>query len=725
MAKMEPREGFERQRMKLQDQRVQTQKKTFAKWVNSFIPKAMHVSELFSDLQDGRVLLKLLESISGEKLGTPNRGNLRVHKLENVQKALDFLSQKVKLESIGAADIVDGNHRLILGLLWTIILRFQIQDISWEDESREVKSAKEALLLWCQRKTAGYPGVNVQNFNSSWSSGLAFCALIHKHRPDLIDFQSLKAGKPEVNLSLAFETAEREFEIPALLDVEDVNVPRPDDKSIMTYLVSYYNYFTKMKSEETAGRRVAKVVGQMMETDVMKADYERMATDLLTWIQATVKKLSDRSFPNNVAGVQSLLVDFKRYRTAEKPPKYAELSDLEVQFFDIQANLRAFRQRPWVPPEGKLISDIRKGWGQLEQAEHKRELALRDALLRHEQLEQLAARFERKADLRDSWLTEMDHVLTEMTYGDTSGSVTAALKRHEAVNTDVRAREERIDAVVRIADQLIAGEYYQAGTVKQRQQDIKTKWQALLQKLEQRRQALQSFRDLMVVFADMDSAITEMTLIENGLKSDDYGKHLTSVEDLIQKHSIVEADVSSHGERIKTLRAQSQKFIDARHPDSVLIRERQGALLDAYARLSQSADLRKSRLNDSLKLQQFYRDVEEEEAWIREKEQIASSTDHGKDLVGVLHLLKKHEALEAEISGREPKMQAVCQVGDEMKHRKHYASKAIAVKVGGLVDKWKKLKELAAARKSRLNEAYHSQQVNLIHMNTSHPIRCI
>ncbi|XP_065831864.1 alpha-actinin-1-like [Oscarella lobularis] len=116
----------------------------------------MAVRDLFADLQDGRVLMKLLESISGEKLGAMAKGNLRIHELENVQKALDFLSsKKVKLESIRAHNIVDGNQRLILGLLWTIILRFQIQDISIEDESREIKSAKDALLLWCQRKTKG------------------------------------------------------------------------------------------------------------------------------------------------------------------------------------------------------------------------------------------------------------------------------------------------------------------------------------------------------------------------------------------------------------------------------------------------------------------------------------------------------------------------------------------------------------------------------------------
>jgi spectrin beta len=68
-----------------------------------------------------------------------------------------FKKKKVKLESIGAEDIVDGNQTLILGLMWTIILRFQIQviEIDLEDESLEKRSAKEALLLWCQRKTNG------------------------------------------------------------------------------------------------------------------------------------------------------------------------------------------------------------------------------------------------------------------------------------------------------------------------------------------------------------------------------------------------------------------------------------------------------------------------------------------------------------------------------------------------------------------------------------------
>ena len=114
---------------------------------------------------------------------------MRIHCLENVDKALSFLyEQRVHLENIGAHNIVGGNPRLTLGLIWTIILRFQIQEITVEEPGpgAATRSAKDALLLWCQMKTAGYHNVNVRNFTTSWRDGLAFNAIIHKHRSELI-----------------------------------------------------------------------------------------------------------------------------------------------------------------------------------------------------------------------------------------------------------------------------------------------------------------------------------------------------------------------------------------------------------------------------------------------------------------------------------------------------------------------------------------------------------
>ena len=75
------------------------------------------------------------------------------------------------MTNIGAEDVVDGNKKIILGLIWTLILRFTISDIN-----EEGMTAKEGLLLWCQRKTACYEEVEVRDFSGSWNDGLALCA---------------------------------------------------------------------------------------------------------------------------------------------------------------------------------------------------------------------------------------------------------------------------------------------------------------------------------------------------------------------------------------------------------------------------------------------------------------------------------------------------------------------------------------------------------------------
>uniref|UniRef100_A0A0N4XHY3 Spectrin beta chain, non-erythrocytic 4 (inferred by orthology to a human protein) n=1 Tax=Nippostrongylus brasiliensis TaxID=27835 RepID=A0A0N4XHY3_NIPBR len=436
------------------EEREHVQKKTFTKWVNSHLVRvSCKIQDLYMDMRDGKMLLKLLEVLSGERLPKPTRGKMRIHCLENVDKGLQFLKdQHVHLENLGCHDIVDGNPRLTLGLIWTIILRFQIQDITFEDaDNHETRSAKEALLLWCQMKTAGYPNVNVRNFTTSWRDGLAFNALIHKHRPDLIDYDNLQKSNAVYNLQNAFDTAEQQLGLSKFLDAEDVNVRDPDEKSIITYVVTYYHYFNKMKQETIQGKRIGKVINELMENEKMINRYETISSDLLEWIKQKIEILNDRTFHNSLHGVQEQLAEFNAYRTQEKPPKFEEKGELEVLLFTLQSAMRANNQRPFVPREGKLIGDINRAWDTLEKAEHERELALKEELIRQEKLEQLAARFNRKAEMRETWLTENQRLVSQDNFGSDLASVEAATKKHEAIETDIFAYEERVQAVVAVA----------------------------------------------------------------------------------------------------------------------------------------------------------------------------------------------------------------------------------------------------------------------------------
>ena len=94
-----------------------------------------------------------------------------------------------------------------------------------------------ALEAWCKRVTSGYAGVSITDWSESWRSGLAFCAIIARFRPDLLTFARLEGGQAATNCSLAFDIAEEHLGIPALLDPQDiVESNQLDNLSIITYL---------------------------------------------------------------------------------------------------------------------------------------------------------------------------------------------------------------------------------------------------------------------------------------------------------------------------------------------------------------------------------------------------------------------------------------------------------------------------------------------------------
>uniref|UniRef100_A0A8B9UWX2 Calmin n=1 Tax=Anas zonorhyncha TaxID=75864 RepID=A0A8B9UWX2_9AVES len=274
----------------LQVERENVQKRTFTRWINLHLGKCkppLKVKDLFMDIQDGKILMALLEVLSGQKLMHEYKSSThRIFRLNNIAKALKFLEDSnVKLVSIDAAEIADGNSSLVLGLIWNIILFFQIKELTGNlnrnssssslssgpsgpesDTShpstpnvernmsvtvKDQRKAIRALLIWVQRKTRKY-GVAVQDFASSWRSGLAFLAVIKAIDSTLVDMKQALEKSARENLEDAFSIAQNKLGVPRLLEPEDIMVESPDEHSIVTYVAQFLEHFPELEGEDFA-----------------------------------------------------------------------------------------------------------------------------------------------------------------------------------------------------------------------------------------------------------------------------------------------------------------------------------------------------------------------------------------------------------------------------------------------------------------------------------------
>ncbi|XP_068924109.1 microtubule-actin cross-linking factor 1 isoform X10 [Petaurus breviceps papuanus] len=367
------------------DERDRVQKKTFTKWVNKHLMKVRkHINDLYEDLRDGHNLISLLEVLSGIKLPR-EKGRMRFHRLQNVQIALDFLKQRqVKLVNIRNDDITDGNPKLTLGLIWTIILHFQISDIYISGESGDM-SAKEKLLLWTQKVTAGYTGIKCTNFSSCWSDGKMFNALIHRYRPDLVDMERVQIQSNRENLEQAFEVAER-LGVTRLLDAEDVDVPSPDEKSVITYVSSIYDAFPKVPE---GGEGISAT-----EVDSRWQEYQNRVDSLIPWIKQHTMLMSDKSFPQNPVELKALYNQYIHFKETEILAKEREKGRIEELYKLLEVWIEFGRIKL---PQGYHPNDVEEEWGKLIIEMLEREKLLRPAVERLELLLQIANKIQNGA----------------------------------------------------------------------------------------------------------------------------------------------------------------------------------------------------------------------------------------------------------------------------------------------------------------------------------------
>uniref|UniRef100_A0A671NGP8 Spectrin alpha chain, non-erythrocytic 1 n=1 Tax=Sinocyclocheilus anshuiensis TaxID=1608454 RepID=A0A671NGP8_9TELE len=317
--------------------------------------------------------------------------------------------------------------------------------------------------------------------------------------------------------------------------------------------------------------------------------------------------------------------------------------------------------------------------------------------------------FFRDSDELKSWINEKMKTATDEAYKDPS-NLQGKVQKHQAFEAELSANQSRIDALQKSGQELIDRKHYAFSEVSTRMDEVSSQWKKLLESTELKGIKLREANQQQQFNRNVEDIELWLYEVEGHLASDDFGKDLTSVQNLQKKHALLEADVAAHQDRIDGITIQARQFQEAGHFDADNICKKQEALVARYEALKEPMAARKQKLSDSLRLQQLFRDVEDEETWIREKEPIASSTNRGKDLIGVQNLLKKHQALQAEISGHEPRIKAVTQKGEAMIEEGHFAGEDVKAKLQELHNRWDGLKGKAAQRRQDLEDSLQAQQ---------------
>ncbi|XP_070139779.1 microtubule-actin cross-linking factor 1 isoform X26 [Drosophila kikkawai] len=709
----QPQGGYEDALTQFKDERDAIQKKTFTKWVNKHLKKAnRRVVDLFEDLRDGHNLLSLLEVLSGEHLPR-EKGKMRFHMLQNAQMALDFLRyKKIKLVNIRAEDIVDGNPKLTLGLIWTIILHFQISDIVVGKEDNV--SAREALLRWARRSTARYPGVRVNDFTSSWRDGLAFSALVHRNRPDLLDWRKARNDRPRERLETAFHIVEKEYGVTRLLDPEDVDTNEPDEKSLITYISSLYDVFPEPPSIHPLFD---------MESQRRVHEYRDLAQQFIYWCREKTAYLQERSFPPTLIEMKRLLSDLQRFRSEEVSARKREKSKLVQIYKELE---RYFETVGEVDVEAELRPDaIEKAWYRMNTALQDREVILQQEIERLERLQRLADKVQREIKHVDQKLTDLETRIGEEGRRIERLHPVDAKSIVEALETEIRHLEEPIQDMNQDCHVLNEGRYPHVSELHKKVNKLHQRWAQLrtnfhtnlVQKLSglkypvhettvtrQTRMVVESRQiDTNPHFRDLQEHIEWCQNKLKQLLAADYGSDLPSVKEELDRQQHEHKIIDQFHSKILNDERQQTKFSG---DELALYQQRLNQLQKVYAELLSTST---KRLSDLDSLQHFLGQASAELQWLNEKEQVEITRDWADKQLDLPSVHRYYENLMSELEKREMHFATILDRGEALLNQQHPASKCIEAHLTALQQQWAWLLQLTLCLEVHLKHAteYH------------------
>ncbi|KAL7669256.1 hypothetical protein ACOME3_009920 [Neoechinorhynchus agilis] len=300
------------------------------------------VRHLFHDLRDGRVLIRLISRLTNIDI-KPEIGNLRVHHIENINKVLEVIrDQGVKLVNVDSNDIAEGNKKLTLALIWSIILNWQVNRVLKDAKvSFDMETVERALLEWCSHELSGYDDLRITDFSNSWQDGRAFLGLVHYKNPRLFNYSTVvESISAKDRLDLAFKLANQHYGIERILDSEDFEKHPPDSKSIMTYVMSFLQSRPLTNKE-----KISDVPSKDMDNQSRSSSTVDVWIEVSSQLIESLAKSNKEASKNTINKIQLDLVTAKeQFRLNEE--KMLRLTNLQNEIESALINGTRILNRP-------------------------------------------------------------------------------------------------------------------------------------------------------------------------------------------------------------------------------------------------------------------------------------------------------------------------------------------------------------------------------------------
>jgi len=436
--------------------------------------------------------------------------------------------------------------------------------------------------------------------------------------------------------------------------------------------------------------------GLRLQQALVLVQFLRSCDEVLLWIQDKETFVTADEFGTDLEHVEVLQRKFDEFQK--------DMASQEYRVVDVNAagDKLIGEGHPEVESISRKKEELNESWQRLKQLAVMRQEKLFGA---HE-----IQRFNRDADEAIVWINEKDVILSSDEFGRDLASVQALQRKHEGVERDLAALQDKVSTLGQEADRLCQIHPDHNDQIQAKHEEIGSNWDMLVDKAKDRKTKLDDSYSLHRFLAEFRDLISWINDTKNVISSDELAKDVAGAEALLERHQEHKGEIDAREDSFKLVAETGKQLVEKRHFAGSEIAEKLNYLEDEKTFLLSLWEDRRILYEQCMDLQLFYRDTEQADTWMAKQEAFLENQDLGDSLDSVEALIKKHEDFEKSLAAQEEKIKALDEFASKLIEGQHYAAEDVSQRRALLLQRRNSLLEKSARRRATLDAAFKLMQ---------------